>query len=606
LCVWSGTTGVATFGWRRVGSGALGPGSRSHGSTLGLLGLLSAAAQATHPDPAYDAALARPTEALLAEANQLVDDIGPSLQGLALRRDELAAEATSLPRYAATIRQVIPLAVELPDLEAYETVALLIERPFSAVLETISQELTALVGDLFELTARDLDDQTTAAVLVFPKAQSAKVHGLLGREHIGQVRLPRELAHVSFKEALATIEARMATIPREIESIRTRLGDLTARWHHPLALLRAVLRDRLQELDVVARFGATQYTFVIVGWIPRRLLSDLREALARQVGPQVMLGELSLSPEELERAPVLLSNPALARPFEFLVQLLALPKYGTLDPTPLLALFLPIFFGMILGDIAYGALVLLIALYMRHRFSAGVLHNLAEVLIFCGLWAVIFGVLFGELLGSLGHQAFGIHPLWMERRGAALPMLLIFSLAVGVVHVVLGAALGVWEALHRRSGKLFSERLGKLIALVAIFWLVGVTAQYLPAALLTPGIVLLMIGIVLLGTPLGWAGILLGPLEVLGGVGNILSYLRLAALGLSSVYLAEVANQLYGALGGAFLGAIVAGLFHALNLALGLTSPTIQALRLHYVEFFPRFYEGGGEAFKPFKPGGMS
>ena len=88
-------------------------------------------------------------------------------------------------------------------------------------------------------------------------------------------------------------------------------------------------------------------------------------------------------------------------------------------------------------------------------------------------------------------------------------------------------------------------------------------------------------------------------------MGNILSYLRLGAIGLSSVYLAEVANQLYGVLGGALVGGIVAVLFHALNLALGIASPTIQALRLHYVEFFSKFYEGGGEAFKPFKPSGM-
>lgn len=146
----------------------------------------------------------------------------------------------------------------------------------------------------------------------------------------------------------------MATIPRKLEAIRMHLDELAAQWRRPLAQLCALLRDRLQELDVVARFGATQYTFVIVGWVPRRVLSDLREALARHVGSQVMLSELAQSPAELERAPVLLSNPAPARPFEFLVDMLALPKYGTLDPTPLLALFMPIFFGMILGDIAYG------------------------------------------------------------------------------------------------------------------------------------------------------------------------------------------------------------------------------------------------------------
>jgi V/A-type H+-transporting ATPase subunit I len=94
-------------------------------------------------------------------------------------------------------------------------------------------------------------------------------------------------------------------------------------------------------------------------------------------------------------------------------------------------------------------------------------------------------------------------------------------------------------------------------------------------------------------------GLLLGPLELIGTVGNVLSYLRLAAIGLASVYLARVANELGTAIPLVF-GIMVAALFHALNLALGTFSPTIQSLRLHYVEFFDKFHEPGGTAFRPF------
>jgi V/A-type H+-transporting ATPase subunit I len=90
-------------------------------------------------------------------------------------------------------------------------------------------------------------------------------------------------------------------------------------------------------------------------------------------------------------------------------------------------------------------------------------------------------------------------------------------------------------------------------------------------------------------------------LELLGTVGNILSYLRIAAIGLSSVYLAQVANELAGLTGNLLIGLIIAGLFHALNLVLGTFSPTIQSLRLHYVEFFSKFYQGGGQPFYPFQ-----
>jgi V/A-type H+-transporting ATPase subunit I len=140
-----------------------------------------------------------------------------------------------------------------------------------------------------------------------------------------------------------------------------------------------------------------------------------------------------------------------------------------------------------------------------------------------------------------------------------------------------------------------------LIGLMALFLIVGVLARQLPESLMTPGIVLMMVGIVLLSTPLGWLGVLMGPIEFIGLIGNILSYLRIAAIGLASVYLAEVANEVAGAAGNIVVGAILTILIHALNLVLGAFSPTIHSLRLHYVEFFRKFYEGGGRPYQPYR-----
>jgi V/A-type H+-transporting ATPase subunit I len=118
---------------------------------------------------------------------------------------------------------------------------------------------------------------------------------------------------------------------------------------------------------------------------------------------------------------------------------------------------------------------------------------------------------------------------------------------------------------------------------------------------MTPGAAVLIVGIVLLSSSQGWLGLLLGPIEFIGLIGNILSYLRIAAVGLASVYVARLANDLAGSLGSVLVGAIVAILIHALNLVLGVFSPTIHSLRLHYVEFFRKFYEGGGRPFVPFQ-----
>jgi V/A-type H+-transporting ATPase subunit I len=131
--------------------------------------------------------------------------------------------------------------------------------------------------------------------------------------------------------------------------------------------------------------------------------------------------------------------------------------------------------------------------------------------------------------------------------------------------------------------------------------LVGALTEFLPEDFKTPAIVGVVVGVVLIGASLGWLGILMGPIEFIGLIGNILSYLRIAAIGLASVYLAKVANDTAGMVGNLVVGAILAGLLHALNLVLGAFSPTIHSLRLHYVEFFRKFYEGGGRPYKPFR-----
>ncbi len=167
--------------------------------------------------------------------------------------------------------------------------------------------------------------------------------------------------------------------------------------------------------------------------------------------------------------------------------------------------------------------------------------------------------------------------------------------------IVLWLVLGVWEALRERSRSHLLERGGMLVGLMGLFLIVGVMVDYLPQGLMTPGIVIVILGIVFLGASLGWLGILMGPIEFISLIGNILSYLRIAAIGLASVYLAKVANDIAGMVGNLIVGIILAVLIHALNLVMGAFSPTIHSLRLHYVEFFRKFYEGGGRAYKPFR-----
>lgn len=165
--------------------------------------------------------------------------------------------------------------------------------------------------------------------------------------------------------------------------------------------------------------------------------------------------------------------------------------------------------------------------------------------------------------------------------------------------MILGLLLGLRVSARSADRRTFGERAALLLALSALFVMAGVTAELLPTGLMTPSVVAVVVALTIL-ISLQWPmGLVMGPLELLGAISNVLSYLRIAAIGLASVFLARVANEL-GDSAPLVLGLIIAALFHALNLALGTFSPTIQALRLHYVEFFGKFYEQGGEPFMPF------
>jgi V/A-type H+/Na+-transporting ATPase subunit I len=529
-----------------------------------------------------------------------LDQAAPAIQALAQKRDELQAELMSLPRYETTLRKLAPLAVELRELQGFDTVALLIDRRYRDVLGLIRVEVERLTHSEYEIIARELDERTTAAVLIYPRQFAADVQSVLGQENITQVRLPKELAGRTFRDSLLALERRQFAIREELARIDAELSERARRWRPQLVVWRREIKNRQQALATRSQFAATNYTFVVEGWVPKRELIRVRETLAREIGPEVIVEEIKTNAAEREHTPVAFDNPAPLKPFEMLVRIMSLPRYGAFDPTPLMAIFLPLFFGIILGDVAYGALVLLLAIYVRRHSASPTIRSLAQVLIYGSLWAIVFGFLYGEFLGTLG-PAVGLHPIWMSREGNQILALFAFSVALGVIQVVMGLLLGVWEALREKHRSELVSKIGMLIILSAIFGVVGVARDMLPDQFFTPAVILALLGLVMLIVPSGAMGLVLGPLEVLETFTNVMSYLRLAAIGLSSVYLAMVANKMAGIFGNVVVGVIVALLLHSLNFALGILSPTIQSLRLHYVEFFRQFYQSGGEEYRPFK-----
>jgi len=465
-----------------------------------------------------------------------------------------------------------------------------------ANLEKLRALLDVALRKDYELRSHPLAGGELVLLLLVPVGTAAHVERLLAESAVEQVPLPRGYEGQSLTDAVPRMVQRLHAIPgelAELDALRARMSERAA----GLALARAVIQDRLARLDGLRLAASSAHAFVLEGWIPTTNLPDLVGRLAERVGPEVAVEEVAAEQWTAE-APVVLQNPRLFRPFQLLVGMLPLPRYGTIDPTPFVAIFFPLFFGLMVGDVGYGLLLFGTGLVLRWRsIPASRLRAVSEIAIGCALFTVIFGVLFGEFFGDLGRRWFGMRPLVLDREEPRdIVSFLGLCVALGLVHVVLGLALGVASAFRGHRRQAVGRGLSAVMILLIAAALLAVL-KVLPHALLTPLVVALLVLFPLLVVAEG----LVAPVELLSTVGNILSYARIMALGTASVMLAVVANRLAGAAGSLVVGIVFGLLFHLVNFLLALFSPTIHGLRLHYVEFFGRFYSPGGVQYRPFR-----
>jgi len=453
--------------------------------------------------------------------------------------------------------------------------------------------LEKAVGAELELLARPLASGETAVLLLVPKPVAAKVAQLLSESRVQELPAPASLGETNLLRAMPKLKARLAELPELKRKHEAARAELREAYEDALLGLRAWLHDRLLVLEARAQAHAGPHLFVIEGWTPRAQFVPLANRLSSALGPEVVVEVVETQPWSRADAPVALQNPPLFKPFEVVTRMLPLPKYGTIDPTPFVAVFFPMFFGLMLGDVGYGLVLAALAVVLRLRSKPNTtLRSVAAVAGACAAFTTIFGVIFGELFGTLG-QALGMRALF-NREESVVPFL-VACVGLGVVHILLGlvlAAVSTWRQGHKRAA------MGRGVALFMVaFSVLSLLAAFevLPEKLFTPFVIAVLVAFPVLVALEGVVAVI----ELLSTYGHILSYARIMALGTASLMLAVVANQMVGAMGSVVIGVVFALLFHIVNFAIGVFSPTIHALRLHYVEFFGKFYSPGGTAYHP-------
>jgi V/A-type H+-transporting ATPase subunit I len=616
------------------------------------------------------------------------------------RRDEVRSELRTVEERLDNVEPFASLGIDMDLLSGYETLDVAVGQGKRDAVER------ALVdaADVAEFEMFEGDDGRVLAVFARP-AQSAD-EGALSDALVGTEFASIEIpdAEGSPEEYVRELEHRKQKLENKLAEVDNELEDVRLDAAGFLLAAEETLSIDVQKSEAPLSFATTENAFVAEGWIPTEQYNDFATAVTDAVGDRVEIEELERAsfksdgthvseqvPPEVEadggddraRAdggenvvmrddspPVIQSNDGPIKAFEVLTRAVGRPKYTEFDPTVILFLTFPAFFGFMIGDLGYGIIYTAIGYYLYTSFDSDAFRSMGGVTIAAGLFTTLFGILYGEIFGT--HQityvfwkpVFGLSHAPIEKglspaTGEWALAWLVVSVLVGILHLNIGYVFDFIENLQLHDVKhAVYESASWILMLNGVWiWIFSDSAASqkpefifhvfagepfafgfagFSATIGLAGLAIFVLGAVLLalGEPIE-------VVEVLNVIVNALSYTRLAAVLLAKAGMAFTVNLLFFGVGseptehgaawhflifespqqflehyegasilfpglihsgvaGVVGGLVVLVLGHALVLALGVTSAGLQAVRLEYVEFFGKFYEGGGREYTPF------
>ena len=413
-------------------------------------------------------------------------------------------------------------------------------------------------------------------------------------EELPKERLVALQAMIKEQEALITsTKIQLASSNEELKQLKCQLDyvlNLTSRQESKEAL------------------ASTQNLVALEGWIEQEQIEDLRMGLTQQFGGAVLLQIHEMTAADRQHVPTKLKNNALIEPFELVTEMYSLPKYEDKDPTPVVSLFYFIFFGMMAADIGYGLL-----LFGGTSWALKALHikpNLVKNLRFfrilgvgVALWGVIYGSFFGFKL-----------PFAIVDTSTDVITILIMSVVIGFITVMTGLYLSGAKNIRMKDyAEAYNSGFAWMLILVGLALLAagrlfpslaiaGLIGQWL-AIINAVGIVL--VSIISAKSLKGLGPALFNLYNISSYVGDLVSFTRLMALGLAGASIGSAFNlivSLFPPFARFSIGIVLFIALHSINMFLSFLSGYVHGARLIFVEFFGKFYDGGGKAFKPLKP----
>ncbi|MGM9973836.1 MAG: V-type ATP synthase subunit I [Clostridiaceae bacterium] len=401
-----------------------------------------------------------------------------------------------------------------------------------------------------------------------------------------------------FKRRIDEIHKERLEAIEEIKSFKDRLPDLELVYEYYNSLL---MRN-----SVASNFLRTKNTITIMGWIAEEKKNELEDTLNKVVRDNYYIDFEEPTEMEEDQVPIKLRNNSFSAAFEGIVEMYSLPLYKEMDPTPILSVFYVIFFGMMLSDAGYGLLMVIASAIAVKMVKDKSKKNSYKLFLYAGLSTVIWGAIYGSWFGDLLPSYLGIKIPYAIDPPNSITEILIISVIFGFIHIFVGLGMkgymliksGHWKDAIYDVGTWYAILIGAVMLLLGLGTIGGVLlGAGLVGVLLTAGREYPSIG-----AKIGWG--IYGVYGVTSYLGDIVSYSRLMALGLATGFIANAFNLVISLIPSPFsyiLAPLLFLVFHVFNLLVNALGSYVHAARLQYLEFFNKFYEGGGKKFTPYK-----